>query len=259
MIGKDEKIASQANSLSGDEESVAKLLYSLPRVEASKDFEFRVKARIAQRRTAPSRPGYVKALAYAAPLFLILVVASVFFLRQPSRGEEISQVQPAVEVMTEKQDPAPTVEQPSSLTVSRADIPAVPAVNRSSSVAVERQPAEPARREGRPGRIRGGSFDTAVSPSDTILPRGLNANSAVHGMPKPGAPGAKQGVSDILSTYGVTATRVAGRWTVSGVSGIAANSGVQKGDIIESQQTDSTGTRLNIRRGSSKIQIALKP
>ena len=258
MMGKDEKIASQANSLSGDEERLAKLLYSLPRVEASKDFEFRVKARIAQRRTESARPNYIRALMYAVPLFLVLVVASVLFLRQPSRGGEISDVQPTAQVAVE-QPLAPQEEQPSLPNSSRADVPATPAINRVSSVAAERRPAEPVRPDGRPGRIRGGSFDTAVSPSDTILPKGFSANSAVRGMTRPNSTPAKQGLNEVLSMYGVSATRGANGWTVSSVTGIAANSGVKKGDVIESEQTDASGTRLSIKRDGAKIQIALKP
>jgi len=258
-LEKTKKIASQANSLSGDEESVSKLLYSLPRVEATKDFEFRVKARVAQRCTAPGKPGYIRALAYVLPVFLALIVASIFFLRQPGSREEISQVQPSVAAPAEQRAADPVVAEPPVIAESKPDVPAVPAASRTTTVASTRPPTETVLNDDRPRRIRGRSYDSALSPATTILPRGMKANPGVQSITNPDAPNQKPTVGDVLRTYGVSAIHGAGGWTVSGVSGNASKAGVHKGDVIESEQTDANGAHLTVKRGGSKLQISLKP
>jgi len=260
MKGKDENIASQANSLSGDDERVTKLLYSLPRVEASKDFEFKVKARIAQTKSAPRRPSYIKALAYILPIFLVLVAASIFFLRQPSNAgeEEISAVQPSVAV-PEEQPVVNQVAEEAPLPVASKPDPSTPTTStRQATIVNNKQPAETITTGGRGRHIRGGSFDSALSPSNTILPRGFKVPD-IQRTTNPDAPNQKPTVGEVLRTYGVSASHGAGGWTVSGVSGNAAKAGIQKGDVIEMAQTDANGTHISVKRGGSNLQISLKP
>src|SRR3982751_2593621 len=74
--------------LNADDAKVARLLAGLKRVEAPANFEFRLKARLANA-TRPARgfgfvPSFVK---YAAPVALVAAVSSVLFLNSSNSPE----------------------------------------------------------------------------------------------------------------------------------------------------------------------------
>ena len=263
MIHRDEN--SHIDRLSGDEAQIARVLSALPRIDAAKDFDFRLKARIAQRRSAaPARPGYITAMAYAAPVVLALIIASVFFLREPGRAEEASQVSQPVQVQKEETASALPLTPTEPIATSKIEVPTMPVADRGPVTAQSRRPVETTREPGtRPNRIRGGSIDFGAEQRPTILPKGFDPNPTVKALTVPPGQTAPRtpGLSETLQSSGITAARGNGGWMVSSVAAGSASdrAGVKKGDVIESGQTDANGTRLTVKRAGSRLQINIKP
>jgi hypothetical protein len=263
MIHRDEY--SHIDRLSGDEAQIAKVLSALPRIDAAKDFDFKLKARIAQRKSAvPAKSGYIKSLAFAAPVILALIVASLFFIRQPGQSDYTGQAPQPVEVQKEETASAVPVTPTEPIATPKIEIPTTPVADRGPLTAQSRRSVETTREPGtRPNRIRGGSIDFGVEQRPTILPKGFDPNTTVKPITAP--PGQTiprtPSLSETLQSNGITAARSSGGWIISSVAAGSASdrAGVKKGDVIESGKTDANGTRLTVKRAGSRLEINIKP
>lgn len=250
--------------MNSSEERVGKLLGTLPRVEAPGDFDFRVKARIAQGRPSSSGSWLPASLKVAVPLVLLLVVGFVGFSVLNSSGE--ANVPVVAEVTENRVEPLAqpfTDGQPDVVAIETSDPVDVqpPGDNRliertNSSVRAGSAP-KPKDEDG------GGSFDAALSESRPILPQGFEPGGTI-------TPNTMQvPVRQVLSGLGITA-RFASGWQVSSVSpgSIAARAGVKAGDVIEAVngrtlaeastfETGFIGSSLRVRRGGQTITLNL--
>jgi hypothetical protein len=80
----------ETEMLSSDEQNVSRLLSNLKRVDAPKDFDFHLKARLANASSGDYRPVWLfPIMKYALPLALFLVLGSAFVLINSSSGADV--------------------------------------------------------------------------------------------------------------------------------------------------------------------------
>lgn len=215
---------------------VAAMLNALPRVEAPENFEFRVKARIAQ--GAAPRTTLFPFLRVAAPLTLVLLIGAfvVFYGLLPERTEV-----PAVVATAEREPinvrPQSEVPVPPTQTVSGPQIEqSHEAIPDESYVAAGKPTA--VRRTAAPEIVKpsqGGSRDFSLNSVKPKLPPGFesvepkslngNANSSAANVP----------LLNVLGILGITADFANGGWKVRSVveNSVAARAGVRAADVIE--------------------------
>ncbi|MGI8812193.1 MAG: PDZ domain-containing protein [Pyrinomonadaceae bacterium] len=264
--------------LERDDRQVADLLGTLPRVEAPKDFDFRLKARMAQGRpsaaAAPfSLPVWLK---FAAPTALLFIVG-VFYFALPIRdagpkGNEITaqaaSPMPVVAV-TPTIAPAPeiaSVQPPISAPVTPSHLrPERIAVAQRTSMQ-KAMPARPAA----DANDGGGSIDRAVrGTSTTILPRGINTTPVNTAVTPPGFANAPNvSVRDVFSQLGVDAEYSNG-WVVKNVRAhsVAGTAGLRSGDVIEAiddkpisevnEKGAFNGRAITVRRDGRSVKLTL--
>lgn len=261
MNSEDQKIVEVEN------EPVSRLLEAMKRVEAPGDFDFRVKARIAQGRpvekSASLLPSWVRV---AFPLVLLLFVGAFFGFRtlyfsEPkvlndvaALGTQQSSIEPAnqVSMMTELQVNKTTLPQ-----VSDKSVDLNPKLYNSSSGKFVARTGSSNRNSG------GGSFvdmGRSISKARSMVkPKGFD---------KPAGIAAK----DIFSPIGIDASYSASSWKVNVVrpNTIAERSGLKAGDVVESINGQSltektsfpspfSGKSIGVRRDGKIVQIELKP
>jgi membrane-associated protease RseP (regulator of RpoE activity) len=268
MIGKDEQGNSHAESLSADERGVAELLRSLPHVEASKDFDFKLKARIARRQKSARPLAGLRVAGYAAPLAVGLVVVSSVFFHGSSETNEVSKPAP---VLQQGMLGGPTSVPPAIVnpTISKVDV-----AKRSGKPATRDALASPVgKNNSNSDTDTGGrSIDTAVRPGNPILQRGFSANAIIKRNSETVLnSNATVDAGELLKLIGVDAVNESGGWRVTDVrvDSASSKSGLQKGDVIEAfdKQTVSDGTdpksqfslkTLRVNRAGTKISINLE-
>lgn len=250
--------------------AVADLLGSLPRIEAPKDFDFRVKARISAGR--PARVSWFPAAAkVAVPLGLVLSVGGYFGYRsiyQPAANDVVavtnSQVNPFV--------PTPAT---IDISTSNQTNAASPSEVGSEKMVVKPQAADdkmvaaandPLVRPSGPtdisigGAPRGGSFDESIKESRTIFPRGLNPHNRVLVKPRdfdePGSITAK----DLLTQFGADVVYAGNGWRIAGVkeNSTAQRAGLKNGDIVEAINDQTLNEKTAFRGQFSGKSMRLK-
>lgn len=235
------------------DEPVARLLRDLKRVDAPKDFDHRVRARIAQGRPerTPARPLYGWAKA-AVPAALVLAAGGYFGWNALSAGPASTETIAAVQ-------PLPAAVRP------EASVPTAP-------------PLEPAAPQSMVSQVRGPS-STVTSPSKPVAapsrsksvpapaPVGGSIDSAVRigkTIEIPDVP-----VTDALSRAGAKVVFDEGTMKVSASEASADRSGLKAGDVIESidgrtidakstLKGNAAGKRLRVRRDGKTLDIVLK-
>jgi hypothetical protein len=271
MKEKDQEVFDQ-EALDRDEAAVKRLVAELKHIEAPANFDRRVMSRIAG--GAPAKRSFfgMPALAYAAPLALLLLLVGTFFLFRsyqhpgsleptvannspnPDRPADAALAQAGVNPST--QDPT-TVARTEGETPQRADNadrrqPKVPVITNSNQ---KRGPRSGDFTLRQTQIIRPQEFD---NPNPTGVNRNdVNADASI-------------AVSSILDSVGVTAEYANG-WRVKGVhaNSPALRSGVEVGDVIIalddrdiSSATDLKGSvvvrSLKIERGGAVKTIRLK-
>ena len=237
---------------------VARLIGTLNRVQAPKDFDFRVKARIAQGRPAERRASWLPvSVRYAMPLVLLLAIGGYFGFRTmystdelnvavavPSPTTSASQpVSPVSDPVTKQAEV--TQETPSDQVLAGVKTP--DASNRITKT-VQKTPVTTDTRTEKPG---GGSVDMGQSNAATIRqPDEVDDN----------APGPPRRIlisaSQFLSSVGISASSSGSGGRIQSVSGSAASAGIQVGDVIESVNVQ-TGTVV-VRRDGKTISARLR-
>lgn len=242
---------------------VSRLLGDLNKVEAPKDFEFRVRAGIAGGKPADtSRMSWlVKA---TVPLVLVLMIGGYFGYRalrtepvsSPSQPEKAQQNAPVAQPI---QAP-PIAQQPIG----------DPNIAKRDNVVIQPDGTKPQapKTDNQPG---GGSYEEAVKPTNPIYPRGVDPRKTQADASKGQMPGARMSLSSFLSTAGITGGFAAGGWHVSSIAdrSMAASSGLKAGDVIEyindqpiTGNIDLPSTfslkSMRVRRNGASVTIPLK-
>lgn len=214
---------------------VAVLLQTLPQVDAPKDFDFKVRSRIAAGRPAPSgMPMWVKA---AVPLVLILAVVGYFGLRS-----SITQPTPNAPTVAAISQDAPQTEAPVvvSSQTQPTDIATPNSKPSNTTLATVKKPVNKT-------VVQGGSVDQAVNVGKQI---DLDERSAVDAF-------ALAGVKGSVDASGLK------------VDAASSNSGLKPGDVVESVDgqdvTNKTkikgrvsGKTVRVRRDGKMIDVVIK-
>ncbi len=250
MINENTKLQDPEN------EPVSQLLGSLKRVKAPADFDFRVKARIAQGRPAKSTTSWLPAsVRYAVPVILMVAVGgyfgfSSFYMADQADVAVVSSFAPA--------EPAPAAAPPPSTAAvvlpsdevasERVEVKTPDAVKK---ITVNQMVKTAPRRNPRVERPGGGSYDVSVKPAINLTP--VNAN-----LPLSVTPDEKIEMSakDFLNSVGVNATFAGSGGRIQSVGSAAAKAGVIAGDVIESINVERA--TMTVRRDGKSIQITLK-
>jgi PDZ domain len=225
--------------LTGDEAKVREMLGGLKRVEAPRDFGFKVQARIASAKPGDfsARGGSWAFLKYAMPLGLVLVVISAFVINTLF---DVSNT--AVPVVADNFTPPaarPSVPVGNEVAVVTPP-PAGSLVNSGPDTAVKpgeemlaKNPRKPVDgKKSSSDESGGGSYLTGLGNSKQIIqPPGSLANRGPGSLETLG----QIPVDQILKMVGINASFSDNGWKVGSVeaNSIAERSGVKRGDLIE--------------------------
>jgi hypothetical protein len=282
------KIAGETENLSSDEQNVARLLSGLKRVDAPKDFDFHLKARIANASPGDYKPVRLfPVLRYVMPLFLLLVGGGAFLLNSSYSGDgnvtTVAEVPPVSSpgsgagqaVVPKVIDPVPVNE---SVVAGAERDTYKPQTARDAIRTTQRLPAN--RSNSRPvpggGSIDfrsgpGGSYDIAGNKApDPRLPRfsnSSNSNSSGNGS---GTAAQPLELRQMLRALGIEAEFEEKGWRVRTLTknGVAEQAGLQTGDLMEAidDKPISTlydgnfgATSISVRRGGELRKIDVKP
>jgi len=221
----------ERDAFDNESSKVAALLSALPRVEAPANFEFLVKARIAE--GAAPRASLVPFLKLAAPLSLVLVVALflIFYSGRVPQDDDVS--------VREATPSAPIVEvapaEPMTVSGPRISDPIAVSPERVSSEPERSGPVRRTTNSAPANRSHGGSVDRTLESANMIMPPGFesvnprnrNSNANIGGTGVP--------VRDVLDTLGVSGDFLNGGWKVRSAApnSLAQRAGVRSGDVIE--------------------------
>ena len=267
-------MANEEQNING-EEQVGRLVGTLKRVGAPRDFDFRVKARIAKGKPVGRPVSWLPSLVKVGiPLVLVVLVGGYFALNTYRTNGNAGL--PEVAVSQNLTIPAPvqsprTVESvvPSEQVVAgQSDGRPEPVPNK---VVVKTPEQKPSSRGIITDRSGSGSYDEAVREVKKIYPRGFNPTDKVPLNPKGFDINIEIPAKDILTQLGITATYDGTGWKVSAVGAdtLAEHSTVKTGDVIEAIDSQKlvektsfpnrfTGKRLRILRDGKSIQVDLK-
>lgn len=224
MAHEEKNIGGGAELRNLDEEKIAGMLGSLARVEAPKDFDFHLKARIAKGRPNEVRSGRLfPVLRYVLPVALVALVGAGIYLNTSSGPGPVAAVvpnatapQPASSIdnnsiATSKPEPTATAQMPErSAQTPPSDEPQI----------AQAPKTEPGSRS-RDFNDRAGSSDKTLR----VMPTPRNP---------PGTEQKKLNAREGLALIGISADFESGRWTVKSVkaSEVADHIGVKAGDKI---------------------------
>lgn len=249
-------------------QAVAGLLDSLPRVEAPKDFDFRVKARIAAGQ--PARVSWFPMAArVAVPLGLVLSVGGYFGYQSvypPASNDIVSvantsnssfvQPQPSIEVSASNSIPS----LPADTIAAEKMVVRPPAVDNTVVSSANPTQVRTAGRPGVSGDRRGGSFDISHSDSTKVYPKGVDPRRRVLVTPRefeqPGAISAK----DVLTQFGADVVYSGSGWRVAAVkdNSAAQKAGLKSGDLVEAINDQPLNEKTSFKGQFSGKSMRLK-
>lgn len=266
--------------LSRDDARVRDLLGSLERVDAPKDFDFKLKARIANGAPKDVQPRVFPILRYAAPLGLAVIILAVIvfnglysFDRNSVPTIASNSAANPVENLS-----LPDNSQPQFVAASNTEDLKNPAaetfdVNKFSGNSKNeltenlRKPKSASQDE----KNGGGSTLKAGTQPKIFLPPGISSNKTIEA---PKDLTSALSVKDVLSLIGVEGNFSDNKWKVEAVrqNSQAERSGVKVNDVIEAIDekdlstgtisTDSKGTfsgkKLTVVRGGERLEIKLQ-
>ncbi len=222
--------------LNRDERAIADMLGALPKVAATNDFDFRVKARIAEGR--PARSGFsrlVRSLRFAVPLVLLLVVGGYVGFR--SLGTSTGDVNMVGEMRSANATPVaelvttPDLRQPAKEVRSEADaVKPKESAPQIASIASDPVISPPVA-----NNSRGGSLDGGLATSRPIYPRGVDPNAKTPVIPKEFDQPGKVLAKDVMNLLGLDVVYTESGWKVESVkqNSAAQRAGLKSGDLVE--------------------------
>jgi hypothetical protein len=247
--------------LSGDDAQVRQMLGDLKRVDAPKDFDFRLKARIAASSAKDFEPRLFPALRIAAPLALALAVLAFFVVSGIYSVDNNS-----VPQIAGGDIPIPNInkDKPREEFVAGNSLPENSEQNPGETDKPKDQelaanPDKPKKDAPQTENNGGGSRDSTSRDPNVILPGGFESKNPL-------------AVKGVLEVMGIEAVFSNEKWKVESVApnSRAMRAGVKTGDVIEAindvklpAETITvngpfTVKKLNVLRGGQKIAINLQ-
>lgn len=283
----EKELKSEENEiLSEDEAKVRRLCAGLKRVSAPKDFDFRLKARIAAFEPKRSASPIFAFLRYAAPLGLVLVFLGFIVSNNlfPVENTQVApvkidvvQIPPTDEIyISSAETPTPFIasnngptadsgiETPRTVNINSTVSQSFSPVNRISDKVLGNSKTEPIESN------QGSSRDSASRQSTIITPQTFNVNRTVE-TPNTFNNSASFSVKSILWEIGIDANFAGNGWKIQAVraNSLAERAGLKANDFIEAieglnilKETIETNTisgrKLIIVRDGAKIVIDLR-
>jgi hypothetical protein len=274
-----EKSQHETETLNADEQKLRELCLALKKVEAPKDFDFKLKARMASAKPADFQPRFGLALRYALPaLALILVFGLLAF----SGGFWSSNNNPPV---AQSSDIPPTSVPQNSPTSSSAP----PQIDKQpdASVAVANPDSQKTPEKSQPPvavyniqnskrDVRENKKDSLIRSKDFALTEDKTKQPNFNAVTMPGNSQNLEKsnpipVKDVLSINGINANFENGKWTVKSVTAnsVGESSGVKENDIVEAideqplagetiNGKNFSGKTITVTRNGEKSQIKLR-
>jgi hypothetical protein len=274
-----EKSQHETETLNADEQKLRELCLALKKVEAPKDFDFKLKARMASAKPADFQPRFGLALRYALPaLALILVFGLLAF----SGGFWSSNNNPPV---AQSSDIPPTSVPQNSPTSSSAP----PQIDKQpdASVAVANPDSQKTPEKSQPPAavyniqnskrdVRENKKDSLIRSKDFALTEDKTKQPNFNAVTMPGNSQNLEKsnpipVKDVLSINGINANFENGKWTVKSVTAnsVGESSGVKENDIVEAideqplagetiNGKNFSGKTITVTRNGEKSQIKLR-
>jgi hypothetical protein len=267
--------------LSADEQKVREMCLALKKIDAPKDFDFKLKARIANSNPRAFRPRFGFAFRYALPalaliaVFGVLAYSGIFSAAkdgQISAKTEVTPQAPASpqNIVASAPVASETKEKPNE---DLAVLPANQAVPKAPESGITDKMPESLKfleKKHQPKDDFRGSDLNSLKKAPLLqpkfeapknIPQNPQNNEKVNPMP----------VKDVLSINGIDASFENGKWTVKAVTanGIAESSGIKENDVIEAIDNQplsaetvfnktANGKSLTVTRNGSKLEIKLR-
>ena len=284
--------ADEPETLSGDDAKIRELLGDLRRADAPNDFDFRVRARIAQSSSADFRPRFSPVLRYVLPLAVVSLMSAGLVFNSFYNGDSANNSV----VATANLSPKPIGENQSIQTNAPENNPAYSATSASEktdappapAIAVKNKTAPPsdvARQtavEKSAAKVKskfspenassdgGGVRSSALTPPKRVItPPGISLDKTV-GDENDFVKTKSLTAREILRQIGIEAGYENETWKVLSVeeNSPAKRSDVKIGDAVEAidgeKLTDKPlptktieGKKITVRRGAQRIEIPL--
>jgi len=280
---------------SDEQTRVWQMIDGLRQVDAPKDFDFRVKARIAQSKSADYQPRFFPVLRYVLPLSLVILVLGLYafntsFFFGDNTAPQIAGTAPQTpsvrnnapsssstpeQFVAVANSPQSSIPQSSSSenTAEDSNIKLATdepethfvAVKSTKKLLTESRKANPKNNSG-----GGGSIDKTFSSPKILTPENLNPNKIIDTLPNAVN---QNPITDVqvLSFIGIETVSEKGSKKVIAVKpdSLAARSDVKVGDVIEAIDGKRIGDKpvrmetfesrkLTVVRGAKKIEIVLQ-
>ncbi len=272
---------------SGEQTRVWQIIDGLKRIDAPNDFDFRVRAKIANAKPADVQPRFLPVLRYVLPLFLIVSVLGLLIFNTSLYfgGDSAPPVANAVPPPTSEREIAPlnsfannqiaaanAPRETPAANIANASVEPIENSQGKQSVAAKFPPkprtAAPKKKFDDNG---GGSRVLSVKPPSPVkFPLGLNPNQTVENLPNDNDSNSIGG-EEVLRFLGIEAVRESGNLKVKTIreNSSAARSDVKVGDVIvaiDGVKLSAEPLRvkrievknLTVVRGAAQIEIALK-
>jgi hypothetical protein len=256
-------------------EPICKLLNELGRVEAPNDFDFRVRARIAEGRSfVRSAPWFPASLRYAVPLVLLLLIGGyvafdAFYTPSDIGVPPLAEVRPSIIAPIIETSPNEIGQPSNQLVAEKPDVKPPESENNVIPRESEKKIPFSYPKRNRPG---GGSIDQAIREGRNFYPHGLKPSNKVLVKPRDFERDTQVSAKVVLSLIGIEADFSGSSWIIRIVKpdSMAERSGVKVGDMIEAINnqalTETTvfgnkfdGKSMRVRRDGQAVQIDLKP
>jgi hypothetical protein len=247
--------------LSGEDAQVRQILGDLKKVDAPKDFDFRLKARIAASSAKDFEPRLFPALRIAAPLGLALIVLALFVIGglYSVDNNTVPQIAggdipiPNINKDKPREEFAAGNSQPENFEPNSDE------TNEPKNLELTANLDKPKKDAPQTENNGGGSRDTAVKDPNVFLPGGFGSKNPL-------------AVKDVLEMLGIEASLSGKKWKVKAIrkNSTAERAGVKADDTVEAingvklpAQTITlngafTGKTLTVVRGGEKIEIDLQ-
>jgi len=279
---KTENVKNETEVLCAEDEKLRVLCSSLKSVEAPKDFDFKLRARMANGKSSDFQPRFGLAFRYALPAFLVILIFGLFAYnsgifssteKNPlvATGETPS-ASPAVSSNVAVSNFSSTENNPQT----KDEIQASPSEQNFPKVSAEvaqttpKTPALPKKRELKREVEFKGNFEPTSRAANVIVPQDFVQKPIFQNSPNDEKSGSLS-VKDVLAFVGINAEVENGKWTVKSVNSnsIAERSGIRQNDSIEAigEQPLNAGTSfgktVNVRavtvsRSGEKIVIKIR-
>jgi membrane-associated protease RseP (regulator of RpoE activity) len=275
----------ELENLTESDEKVRQLLASLKQVEAPKDFEFRLKARIAGASPKAYKTSYKRRFAFALPAFASIAVSAFVVINGNFFGgaNQVSSIPetPAQSSFVQMQNqPGEAVavntfvnnKQPEEIFSADSNAQNRKDEKPRQTLTAFNFPEKPKNEIRKPASKEnfGGSKDVASTSAESQLPRGLKPNLKIE--PSKDFNNEKDfSVQEILSPLGVEVVPENGKWKVKNVTrnSAAERSGIKTDDIIETLDGRKLSDKplrgkkievkkLGVKRGGAPIELNLQ-